>query len=414
MNKKDILEIKKRMKKEGNTFTRLCGCYVNGEREKVVDFAYPFWDIDEEAKYKYLEIANKTLSGKLDNNLLELEFSMEEEQEGDCYKLLMALRESKLKDEGLVNAFYDRVIETCGIAGNYLILLYHDIYDVPLKTSDNMKLDDSEEIYEYIIGAICPVALSKAGLGYNDDVNNISMLKRNWTVGACVSGFTFPCFTERSADVHAVMVYTKDVKNPMHAFWENGLGANGALTSTEKRTAFNNMIKQGIAGEENDPENAIINMQGAIKEIIDIAKDAEGEDVEVYLTPKQVSGALSNCGISEEKAESIAEKYEEYFSDDEVMASELIDEKALRESEIRNERRKLMKEIDELNEQNEHLMEVTDPVKYGESDNPKVILRVSDEKAEIIRTTDVEGVPCILIPLDEDDETIINGRTVKM
>lgn len=38
-----------------------------------------------------------------------------------------------------------------------LILLFHDAYDVITKTKDNAKLDESEEVYEYILCAICPV-----------------------------------------------------------------------------------------------------------------------------------------------------------------------------------------------------------------------------------------------------------------
>ena len=32
MRKKDILELKKRLKKDYCTFTKMCGCYVNGEK----------------------------------------------------------------------------------------------------------------------------------------------------------------------------------------------------------------------------------------------------------------------------------------------------------------------------------------------------------------------------------------------
>ena len=33
MRKKDILELKKRLKKDHCTFTKMCGCYVNGEKK---------------------------------------------------------------------------------------------------------------------------------------------------------------------------------------------------------------------------------------------------------------------------------------------------------------------------------------------------------------------------------------------
>ena len=34
MNKKDILELKRRFKKDACTFTRLCGCYVDARAAK--------------------------------------------------------------------------------------------------------------------------------------------------------------------------------------------------------------------------------------------------------------------------------------------------------------------------------------------------------------------------------------------
>lgn len=73
----------------------------------------------------------------------------------------MGLKKSALKDQGLVDTFYDMIIEKYDSLGNYLILLFHDVYDVMTKTSDNNKLDESEEVYEYIICAICPMVLSK-------------------------------------------------------------------------------------------------------------------------------------------------------------------------------------------------------------------------------------------------------------
>ena len=72
MNKKEILEIKRRFKKEEASFTRLVGCYVDGNKNKICIFGGKFLNLEEEEYYKYLEIANKALSGTLGNNLLEL------------------------------------------------------------------------------------------------------------------------------------------------------------------------------------------------------------------------------------------------------------------------------------------------------------------------------------------------------
>ena len=71
MNKKDILEIKRRFKKEACTFTRMCGCYVDADHNKITKIGETFLNLEDEEFYKYLEIAKKVLSGTIGNNLLE-------------------------------------------------------------------------------------------------------------------------------------------------------------------------------------------------------------------------------------------------------------------------------------------------------------------------------------------------------
>ena len=88
----------------------------------------------------------------------------------------MQLRETRLQDEKLLIEYYNRIIESYDYVGNYLIVLFHDTYDVPMKTTDNLTLDESEEVYDYIICAICPVQLSKAALGYREAEKGIVII----------------------------------------------------------------------------------------------------------------------------------------------------------------------------------------------------------------------------------------------
>ena len=177
MNKKDIMELKRRFKKEACTFTRMCGCYVSVEKEKITKIAETFLNLEDEEFYKYLEIAKKTLSGNIGNNLVELAFPREQEAAGGKQQFLMGLRESKLKNDDLLDTFYDMIIDNYDRVGNYLILIFHDAYDVMTKTSDNDKLDESEEVYEYLLCAICPVELTKPALGYREAENRIGARK---------------------------------------------------------------------------------------------------------------------------------------------------------------------------------------------------------------------------------------------
>ena len=159
MTKKDVLELKRRFTKNDCTFTKLCGCYVDGQKNIVVNIQETFLNLKDEEFFKYLEIAKKALSGTIGNNLLELDFPTAEENAGGRQQFLMGLRESKLKNPDLLERFYQLIIDSYDYVGNYLILVFHDAYDVITRTTDNSQLDESEEVYEYILCALCPVDL---------------------------------------------------------------------------------------------------------------------------------------------------------------------------------------------------------------------------------------------------------------
>ena len=69
MNKKEVTEIKKLFTKERCCLNRLCGCYVDADKNKVVQFKEAFLSLPEEEIYKYLDIFRKSLSGTLGKNL---------------------------------------------------------------------------------------------------------------------------------------------------------------------------------------------------------------------------------------------------------------------------------------------------------------------------------------------------------
>ena len=111
LKNKDIAELKRRFKKESCTFTRMCGCYVDANKNKIVELNENFLNLDDEEFYKYLEIAKKALSGTIGNNLLELKFAEGEDISGGKQQYLLGLRESGLKNPELLEHLYDMIIE---------------------------------------------------------------------------------------------------------------------------------------------------------------------------------------------------------------------------------------------------------------------------------------------------------------
>ena len=423
MNKKEVLELKRRFKKEAATFTRVCGCYVDGNHNKVCKFGNTFLNLEEDEFYKYLEIANKALSGTIGNNLLELKFPIEEEEVGGRQHILMALRASKLEDENLLDTFYDLVIDTYDHAGNYLIVLFHDAYDVMSRTSDNNNLDESEEVYEYLICAICPVDLSKPGLGFLEEEHRIGPRVRDWMVGAVDTAFLFPAFNDRSTDIHSTLFYTKNTKEPHSEFMANGLGCGIERTATEQKMAFHSIVRNVLGAEDEHTDDVLLDLQQNLSDMIDEYAETHDDDEDVFLLDKEVvTKLLADSEISEEKAAKIEKSVDEAFGEKPPAAENVIDSKALVQNELRVEKMALEDQVGtltvQLNEKDEALAERTSQLieKQEEIDNYiaetktyDVVLRVKPEKASQIKSQVINGQKCLVIPMGEDEHATING-----
>ena len=410
MNKKEVMEIKRRLKKEGCTFTRMCGCYVDAEKNKVVNFGQTFLNLEDEEFYKYLEIAKKVLSGNIGNNLLTLDIPLEEEAAGGRQQFLMGLRESKLKSEELIDRFYDLVIDSYDYAGNYLILIFHDAYDVMTRTTDNNKLDESEEVYEYLLCAICPVSLSKPGLGYRADENRIGPRIRDWVVGAPDTGFVFPAFNDRTTDIHSLLFYTRDTKEPHSEFMENGLGCGSKRTATEQKNLFSHIVKHALGDDDENSNDVLLDLQQKMSDYMEEQDVLFDEETGVILEGEELGKLMSDTGISDDAASSIKEAYTEKFSNQMPEVAHLIDQKTLEANARVREEEALRAEVEELKQQvamhhaSEDADDTDDTIKTYD-----VILRVKPEKVPQIKSQMIDGQKCLVIPMDENEHAAVNG-----
>ena len=239
MNKKEVSEIKKLMAPDRSAITRICGCYVDGEKRKKTELKEAFLSLSQEEMFKYFEIFRKTLSGTIGKNLINLDFPLDQEFEDGTQKFLLRLRDSQLKDETLLEEFYNKIIEFYYYGENYYIILIHGAYDIPKRGSDNIEMEDaSDSVYEYLLCSICPVKLSKAGLCYNTQNNTIEERVRDWIVEVPDCGFLFPAFHDRNADIHSMLYYSKNAKELQDSFIQNLLGCTAPLTAVNQKESL--------------------------------------------------------------------------------------------------------------------------------------------------------------------------------
>ena len=477
MRKKDILELKRRLKKDHCTFTKMCGCYVNGEKHVILKFRQTFLNLDEDEYFKYLEIAKKVLSGTIGNNILELNFPANEDLINERQISLMQLKNSQLRDDTLLDNFYDSIIDNYDYTGNFLILIFHDAYDVITKTKDNAKIDESEEVYEYLLCAICPVSLSEPGLRYFEEDNKIKARIRDWVVEAPTNGFVFPAFIDRSSDVNSIMYYTKNTKDTHPELMENALGCYSKQTATIQKETFQSIIKDTFSTDEKEAEKIFMEVQENLNNMLDeynaIYDDTDAEPIS--LTKDDIQSLLIESGVPEELTTKIEKSYVDTFGDELPLVENLIDAKTLKANEqikrekhlekqveilqnrleqvkqesavdnetplsTENNEASLVNNIDNLEVNNdttdldkesinnnisleensdtdskedlESNIKNVDDTDLDDNDttlNYDVILQVRPEKIPQIKSQIIDGQKCIVIPINEDEQTTVNG-----
>jgi len=370
----EISEIKRQFKHENSSITRVSGCYVDGEKTVKTKFTETFLLMPEEETFKYFEIFKKTLSGRVGRNLINMEFPLETEFEGGTQAFLMKLRDSQLKDEDLLDEFYNRVIENYDYTGNYLILMIYAAYDIPGKTNDNILMDDaSDEVYSYILCSICPVNLSKPGLSYYDESNQFHKRIQDWVVSMPTNGFLFPAFNDRSTDIHSILYYSKNSEELQKDFIDQLFACRVPLSAGVQKESFQAIIQETL-GDECEYD-LVKNIHEKLNEIIE---DHKVKEIAEPLTfdKAEVKNLFTECGVKEDKLQEFDTNYEKITGDNgSFIATNMINTKSF------------------------------------EVKTPDVVIKVNPERTDLVETKLVDGRRCLVIEIS--DQVEINGILVK-
>ena len=144
MNEKEIGEIRRHLRRDRSNMTAIYGCYVNAQKEIISEFSQSLGIMPENESEKYFALLKRTLSGGIGKNLIDITFKTSQVADSPEHKLLMGLRECRLKDDDLRQELYRKVMESVTMEENYLILLGCDSYDVPFKNKDGAHRGGAE------------------------------------------------------------------------------------------------------------------------------------------------------------------------------------------------------------------------------------------------------------------------------
>lgn len=375
MNKKEVLEIRKQFTPANCAITRICGCYVDHEKNKRLQTKDAFLSLPEEDAFKYFDIFKKTMSGTIGRNMLNMEFPLDAEMPGGNQDFLMKLRASKLEDDMLLEAFYDNIIESYVYEENYYIVLIHAMYDIPGRSSDDIEMfDASENVYEYLLCSICPVSLSKPGLSYDTQDNRIHDRIRDWIVEMPDKGFLFPAFNDRDTDIHSVLYYTKKSEDLQEEMIDNVLGARIPMSADTQKETFQRLIEDTL-GEDGDYET-VRNIHETLNDMIEEHKE-EPEPLALHKT--DVKKIFEQSGVPSEKMEEFDKNFEETAGEKTSLLAANIAE-----------------------------------TKKFNIETQDVVIKVNPERMDLVEARVIDGRQCLVIAVDHHIEVNgINVRTMK-
>lgn len=188
ISREDMLELTRRMTLKRNCFDRIAGAYLDEEGFIDGTFNKHFQKLSQKDQQANLEIAKAVPFSDTNVQLKEYAFGEGDRKPGSMWQLLMALRECGLKNDAMLDTFYEEFGRKYRADGNYAVYFFHGSYDIPLKASDKESLWESEEVYRFLICVVCPV-------------------RGDYEPGEPECGFLFPAFKDRSGDVHRINVF---------------------------------------------------------------------------------------------------------------------------------------------------------------------------------------------------------------
>ena len=372
MNRKEVLEIRKQFTPDNCAITRICGCYVDHEKNIILESKDAFLSLPEEEEFKYFEIFRHTLSGTLGKNLVDMEFPLEQEKAGGTQEFLLKLRDTRLEDDALVQEFYKKIIGNFDYGENYYIILIHSVYDIPGKsTAGDEMFDASDEVYAHIMCSICPVKMSKAGLSYNVVTNSIADRVRDWVVEQPINGFLFPAFNDRSSDIHSVLTYAKNPEIEQPGLIETVLGSVMPLTPATQKETFQSILSETL--EEDGNYEVIKSVYENLNEMIEENKD---NPEPLSFSKTEVKKLLENSGVPEKNMQTFEQVFDAHTNGEaELIATNIASTKS-----------------------------------FG-IETPDIVVKVNPERADLVETKLIDGRQCLVIAVDDHVE--VNGISVR-
>ena len=191
INREDMLELTRRMTPARTCFDRIAGAYINDMGEVEDSFNVHFGKLSGSEKSRNLALAKTIPFANTNEQLKEYTFSENAKGKDSIYTLLRAIQQCGLKNDALMELLYEQIADGFPVDYEFATFVFHGTYDVPIKAKDKESLWDSEEVYDFIICTVSPMA-------------------GEYEPAEPVFGFLYPAFSDRSGDEEKIDIFHAD------------------------------------------------------------------------------------------------------------------------------------------------------------------------------------------------------------
>lgn len=318
MNKKEIAEIKKTLKPSAGCVQHIRCFHITMDKQCVETPVTAVARMDEEDLFNYLSLFKSTLTGALGKKLQNLSDPKE-----DIQNRLYSTLKGEMKDDALVKEICDSIRDNYVSAEDYFIMLMFGKYDIPVKNGNDEDEGESNDVYNYIIGCICPMKTPKGGLSYDRVNNTLTESFPPQLVSAPAFGFLFPAFHDRAADVNSILSYCKSNSDEYANMYENVLGCKSPISSEYQKASFAELADKAFGGGCSFNEAA--GLQASLCDII-----AETEELGIPADGLTINKDKLTAVLEENYAPDIdgfSERYDELLGDQLMTIQNIVDPK---------------------------------------------------------------------------------------
>lgn len=195
INRDDMLELTRRMTPSRTCFDRIAGAYMDEMGELEDSFNIHFGKLSGSERARTLKLAKTVPFSNTNEQLKEYTFSKKAQEKDSMWRLLEAIRQCGLKNDALMDVFYEQIADAYPVDYPIAIYVFHGVYDIPLKAEDKNNLWESEEVYDFIVCTISP-------------------LEEAYKPAEPELGFLYPAFSDRSSNKEKIDIFHR---NPNHS-----------------------------------------------------------------------------------------------------------------------------------------------------------------------------------------------------